>query len=199
MAFQSRVHPTPSLPLSESNNLAHQINFFTPYEDVNLANLFTNVQITEDDRIFVPSDPFSDHFVPFGSLTYLEANNIFHSSLHNNESDKFEEELFLKNPPNSPEQDSPLVYYNSFDPLLLEKSSDSQVSEATGPLHEVIEEKESFSFQEVRPINHVAHQPSQSLFPHSGPPSSNSKIVGLPETTLTQKRKARSASPSFSD
>ena len=57
MSFQSRVHPTPSLPPSESNNLAHQINFFTPYEDVNLANLFTNVQITEDDRIFVPSDP----------------------------------------------------------------------------------------------------------------------------------------------
>ena len=113
MASQSRVHPTSSLPFSETNNPANQINFFPPYEEVNLANLFTNVQITDDDRIYIPSDPYKNYFIPFGSLSYLEENNMFHSSLHENDSDIFEESLFLKNPPNSPEKDFHLVCSNS--------------------------------------------------------------------------------------
>lgn len=36
--------------------------------------------------IYIPSDPFSDPFIPFGSINYLELNNIFSSSNNSHES-----------------------------------------------------------------------------------------------------------------
>lgn len=62
------------------------------------------MQLTENDRIYIPTNPFNDDFIPFGSLSYLETNNIFHTPLSGHLSAD-EEENLVKNPPNSPEAD----------------------------------------------------------------------------------------------
>lgn len=46
-------------------------------EEVNLADLFTLVNLNNTNRLFIPLDPFTDPFIPFGSLEYLDANYIF--------------------------------------------------------------------------------------------------------------------------
>ena len=104
MASKRKVHPSLTPSSSSSNQQDHHIDFFPPYEEVNLADLFNHVQLTDNDRIYIPSNPFNDDFIPFGSLSYLETNNIFHTPLSGYLSAD-EEENLLKNPPNSPEAD----------------------------------------------------------------------------------------------
>lgn len=71
MAFHSKVHPSSTLPVSETNTQDHHISFFPPYEEVNLATLFNHVQITEHGRIYIPlthsTTPLS-HLVPSRTL-----------------------------------------------------------------------------------------------------------------------------------
>ena len=183
MAPQAKVHPTLSLPNREITPPEHQIAFFPPLEEVNLASLFTNVQITENDRIFVPSDPFSDHFSPFGSLTYFEANNPPHLTTY---STNFleEEALFYKNPPNSPTLDFSLPCFSSFDPLRLDSPSTKETQEDPTP------QKDN---------NLVYQTPSHTTPFYSGPPFKTAEKLGLENISLTQKRKNRSTSISFSD
>lgn len=139
MAFQSKVHPSSFPPLLETPPLEYQISFSPPYEDVNLANLFNNVQIFENDRIYVPSDPFSDPFIPFGSLSYLKTNNIFNSPTFQEKAID-NEESSLRNPPNSPEFDFNAIVTTLFDPLnltifneslILQNSTDTETSQST--------------------------------------------------------------------
>ena len=81
---------------------------------------------------------------------------------------------------------------------MLDKLNDTQAPNPIDPLPQILEHSDSFSFQEVRPIEHVTHKISQ-IPVLLGPFFPNSQNVGLPEISLAQKRKARSTSPSFSD
>lgn len=94
------MHPTTITLFSKTENQDYQISFFPPYEEVNLSNLFHHMQILENDRIYVPSDPFNDPFIPFGSFSYLE-NNIFHNQNYEEHHIEEEEEI-LKNPQTLP-------------------------------------------------------------------------------------------------
>lgn len=67
MASQNSIHPT----FENAPTLDHDIFFLPPSEQVNLANLFTNVTITNTNRIHVLSDPLNDPFIPFGWVTKL--------------------------------------------------------------------------------------------------------------------------------
>lgn len=67
MASQNSIHPT----FDNAPTLDHDNFFLPPSEQVNLANLFTNVTITNTNRIHVLSDPLNDPFIPFGWVTKL--------------------------------------------------------------------------------------------------------------------------------
>ena len=99
MANKTKIHPSPSSALNGITSQNHQLDFFPPYEEVNLADLFNNVQISESDRLMVRNDPFNDFFIPFGSIPYFEPISTPHSPPFEVEP-LLEEALLYKNPPN---------------------------------------------------------------------------------------------------
>lgn len=70
------LSPSQIFLLLVQNSLSPQRQFNCE-DEVNLANLFTSVNLTNSDRLYIPQDPFADPFIPFRSLEYLDANNIF--------------------------------------------------------------------------------------------------------------------------
>ncbi|KMT09187.1 hypothetical protein BVRB_6g132900 [Beta vulgaris subsp. vulgaris] len=130
MASSSSVHPVSSHSSLESEDNDHHLAFLPPYEAVNLASLFTNVQIVDDDRFLIPRDPYSDFFIPFGSLTYLDAISPSHSAPFDTE--PLDEEInTFKNPPNSPVLEFDMPCSNSFDPLNLEMPQEDSLQSPT--------------------------------------------------------------------
>ena len=69
----------------------HEIDIPNHFDSENsppLSSDFPKVHLCENDRLYIPSDPFDDPFIPFGSINYLEFNNIVSSSHLSQESDQ---------------------------------------------------------------------------------------------------------------
>ena len=124
-------------------------------QEVNLSQLFINDNVSSN-MFYFPQDPFSDPFIPFGSLDYLEVNNIFSSSdlskVSSPNSQKCRNSLGLNYP--SSESPNPMDLSNTFDSgaqkeVGIQNTSSAQVQESSS-----------------KPISHTtAFQAQNLIFP----------------------------------
>ena len=101
---------SPSNKFNHKNSTQSWESSIDTPQEVNIANLFQDTHMEENNRFYFPSDPFSDPFIPFGSLDYLELNNMFSSTNLSKNSSPLSDDSLGPNYPDSPSPNSSLAH-----------------------------------------------------------------------------------------